>query len=298
MKVLITGASGFIGQHLIKQFLNKGIEVNVLTRNSSTQIEGCMCYVWDPYKGEIDELCFDGVTTLIHLAGATIAGSWSKSGRELIVNSRIIPTHFLISKLSTISHEIKQVVAASAIGIYANLEAMQTEDNYHVNPHFLGDVVQQWETANLAFKDIGLKVTIVRIGLVLDKDFGALPKMTSMIQKSLGSILGTGAQYYSWIHIDDLVRMLTFIVDEKLEGIYNGVAPTPVTNREFMHVLADQLKCTLWMPAVPEWMLKCLLGDKSVLVLDGQQVGCQKILRANFIFQFPKLDVALKNIYN
>ncbi|MDR0230139.1 MAG: TIGR01777 family oxidoreductase [Flavobacteriaceae bacterium] len=297
MKVLITGASGFIGQHLIRQFLDKGIEVNILTRNSSTQFSGCSCYVWDPYKKEIDEACFDGVTTLIHLAGATIAGSWSKSGRELIINSRVIPTQFLIDKLSTLPHTIKHVVAASAIGIYANLEALQTEEDYYVNPHFLGEVVQQWEVANMNFKKIGLEVALVRIGLVLDKNFGALPKMSGMIQKSLGSVLGSGSQYYSWIHIEDLVRMLTFIVEEKLEGIYNGVAPTPVTNREFMNVLAKQLKCTLWMPAVPEWMLKCLLGDKSVLVLDGQQVGCQKILRENFVFRFPKLDIALADIY-
>lgn len=294
MRVLVTGATGFIGSRISKTLISKGIEVNYLTRSlSGSEVTGAKAFVWDPYKEQIDLACLDGVEVIIHLAGASIADSWSEKGKQLIMNSRVIPTAFLVKTLKNNTHQVKHVIGASAIGIYSDISELQTEEHFTKADNFLGQVVQKWEDGNNAFKDIGLKVSLIRIGLVLDMHECALATMVKPVRLWLGAAIGSGKQYYSWVHINDLVDLFVYVLEYQLEGVYNAVAPEPLTNREFTVILGQALKRPIWLPAIPEFMIKLVLGEKSILVTEGQRVDSTKIRQAGFEFKFKTLKGAL-----
>lgn len=294
MKVLITGATGFIGSRICKALISKGIEVNYLTRSlSENKLVGANGFLWDPYKEQIDLTCLEGVEVIIHLAGSSIADSWSTKGKQLIIDSRVIPTAFLVQTLKNNTHEVKRVIGASAIGIYSDINEIQSEDNFTKANNFLGKVVQQWEDGNNAFKELGLMVSLIRIGLVLDMQECALATMVKPVKLWLGAPIGTGKQYYSWIHIKDLVRLFVYVLEHNLEGIYNAVAPEPLTNREFTKILGQALKRPIWMPAIPEGVIRLALGEKAILVTEGQRVDSSKIRKEGFEFDFNTLKVAL-----
>ncbi|MDM1345864.1 TIGR01777 family protein [Myroides marinus] len=294
MRVLITGATGFIGSRICKALISKGIEVNYLTRSlSDEKLIGAKGFLWDPYKEQIDLTCLEGVEVIIHLAGSSIADSWSTKGKQLIMDSRVIPTAFLVQTLKNNTHEVKRVIGASAIGIYSDINEIQSEDNFTKANNFLGKVVQQWEDGNNAFKELGLMVSLIRIGLVLDMQECALATMVKPVKLWLGAPIGTGKQYYSWIHIKDLVRLFVYVLEHNLEGIYNAVAPEPLTNREFTKILGQALKRPIWMPAIPEGVIRLALGEKAILVTEGQRVDSSKIRKEGFEFDFNTLKVAL-----
>lgn len=294
MRVLITGATGFIGSRICKALISKGIEVNYLTRSlSENKLVGANGFLWDPYKEQIDLTSLEGVEVIIHLAGSSIADSWSTKGKQLIMDSRVIPTAFLVQTLKNNTHEVKRVIGASAIGIYSDINEIQSEDNFTKANNFLGKVVQQWEDGNNAFKELGLMVSLIRIGLVLDMQECALATMVKPVKLWLGAPIGTGKQYYSWIHIKDLVRLFVYVLEHNLEGIYNAVAPEPLTNREFTKILGQALKRPIWMPAIPEGVIRLALGEKAILVTEGQRVDSSKIRKEGFEFDFNTLKVAL-----
>lgn len=294
MRVLITGATGFIGSRICKALISKGIEVNYLTRSlSENKLIGAKGFLWDPYKEQIDLTCLEGVEVIIHLAGSSIADSWSTKGKQLIMDSRVIPTAFLVQTLKNNTHEVKRVIGASAIGVYSDINEIQSEDNFTKANNFLGKVVQQWEDGNNAFKELGLMVSLIRIGLVLDMQECALATMVKPVKLWLGAPIGTGKQYYSWIHIKDLVRLFVYVLEHNLEGIYNAVAPEPLTNREFTKILGQALKRPIWMPAIPEGVIRLALGEKAILVTEGQHVDSSKIRKEGFEFDFNTLKVAL-----
>ncbi|KZE76614.1 hypothetical protein AV926_15850 [Myroides marinus] len=294
MRVLITGATGFIGGRICKALISKGVEVNYLTRSlSDEKLIGAKGFLWDPYKEQIDLTSLEGVEVIIHLAGSSIADSWSTKGKQLIMDSRVIPTAFLVQTLKNNTHEVKRVIGASAIGIYSDINEIQSEDNFTKANNFLGKVVQQWEDGNNAFKELGLMVSLIRIGLVLDMQECALATMVKPVKLWLGAPIGTGKQYYSWIHIKDLVRLFVYVLEHNLEGIYNAVAPEPLTNREFTKILGQALKRPIWMPAIPEGVIRLALGEKAILVTEGQRVDSSKIRKEGFEFDFNTLKVAL-----
>lgn len=294
MRVLITGATGFIGSRICKALISKGVEVNYLTRSlSDEKLIGAKGFLWDPYKEQIDLTCLEGVEVIIHLAGSSIADSWSTKGKQLIMDSRVIPTAFLVQTLKNNTHEVKRVIGASAIGIYSDINEIQSEDNFTKANNFLGKVVQQWEDGNNAFKELGLMVSLIRIGLVLDMQECALATMVKPVKLWLGAPISTGKQYYSWIHIKDLVRLFVYVLEHNLEGIYNAVAPEPLTNREFTKILGQALKRPIWMPAIPEGVIRLALGEKAILVTEGQRVDSSKIRKEGFEFDFNTLKVAL-----
>ncbi|MCA4792011.1 TIGR01777 family protein [Myroides odoratimimus] len=298
MKVLITGATGFIGSRVTQSLINQGHEVHYLTRSlGKNEVKGAKGFVWDPYKGEIDIACLEGVEAIIHLAGSSIADSWSKAGKKLILDSRIIPTAFLYQVLKENTHQIKHIIGASAIGIYSNIAEVQDEEHYQKATNFLGNVVEQWERGNLAFRELGLKVSLVRIGLVLDLHECALATMIKPVRLWLGAPIGTGQQYYSWIHIDDLVNLFVYVLERGLEGIYNGVAPEPLTNRAFTNSLGEAMGKPIWLPAIPESVIRVALGEKAILVTEGQKVSSEKIISSGFDFKFKTLKTALKDFF-
>lgn len=299
MKVLVTGATGLVGKELLKQLLENGDEVVFLTtaQDKLNSLKGCQGFYWNPKNREIDVNCLTGVETIIHLAGSSINGSWSKMGKQEIINSRVEASQTLYQLLSQQKHQVKQIICASAVGIYDTVDDIQTEENYTPATNFLGQVVQQWEGENRRFEQLGIPVAFLRIGLVLSRKGGALPHIEQMANYYLASPLGRGTQYYSWIHLSDLISIFIFVMNHRLQGAFNAVAPHPETNKQFTKYLCQAVGKNMILPAVPTFVLRLVLGEKAMLVTEGQRISCGKLLALNFQFQFPTLSEAFTDLY-
>jgi len=302
MKVLITGATGLVGQAIVKVLHDKGIPVNYLTtsKNKITSQEDFQGYYWNPSKGEIDLDCFKNVQAIINLAGTTIAKRWTPNHRKKVLLSRINSLQTLKNGLEQSNNkEVECLISASAVGIYPDsISDFYDETETKVDDGFLGDVVQKWEAEADSFRQLDIDVAKIRIGIVLDKDEGALPKMSQPVKNFVGAPLGSGDQWQSWIHIEDLAQMFVFAVENNLKGIYNGVAPNPVTNTKMTKELAKILDRPLWLPNVPAFLLKAILGKMSALVLSSQRVSSKKIEEEGFTFQYVNICQALRSLYS
>ena len=232
MRILITGATGLIGQALTKQLLRANHEVHYLT-TSPDKIESKPNYkgfLWNTAKGELDVTCLKRVTTIVHLAGASIAERWTEDYKKTILESRTQTAQLLFDTLKSIEHEVKHFVSASAIGAYPSSKTqLYTEAFETYNPGFLGTVVEAWEASADQFKSLGLKVSKVRVGVVLAENGGALEKLIQPINYYVGSPLGDGKQWQSWIHLEDMVNIYLHVMEYKCFGVFNAVAPNPVT---------------------------------------------------------------------
>ncbi|AWM14358.1 TIGR01777 family protein [Flavobacterium sediminis] len=299
MKVLITGATGLIGSELVKLLLQRGVKVNYLTSSKSKLIkeENYQGFYWNPDKGEIDLDAFEEVECLINLAGATVSKKWTPAYKQEIIESRVLSTRLLYQSLLKDSFDIKQIISASAIGVYPSSETtIYTEESNQIDNSFLGCVVAKWEDEVKNFAKLGIRVSFVRIGLVLAPDGGALTEMLKPIKLGLGATFGSGKQYQSWIHIKDLARIFSFIMDNELEGIYNGVSPYPVTNEVLVKSIAQTLDKPLFLPGIPKMAMKLLLGEMHELLYSSQHVSARKILDEGFQFKYSNLDKALQDI--
>ncbi len=301
MKVLITGATGLVGQAIVKVLHGQDIAVNYLTTSESKikSSENYQGFYWNPSREEIDLACFQDVDAIINLAGASIAHRWTNEHMQRILESRtqsLSTLHKGLNKLNSIN--IKTFITASAIGIYPNsLTHFYDEKEASIDDSFVGEVVKKWEISADQFKSFDFKVAKIRIGIVLSTEGGALPKMAAPIQNYVGAPVGTGEQWQSWIHIDDLAEMFVFAMRNELEGVYNGVSPNPVTNSKLIKELAHVLDRPLWLPNVPKFVLKTIFGKMSYLLFASQRVSSKKIEKQGFIFRFPNLGLALKNLY-
>ncbi|PNQ73472.1 TIGR01777 family protein [Hanstruepera neustonica] len=299
MKVLITGATGLIGQAIVKQCLAKGWVVHYLT-TSKSKIENSNTYkgfYWNPKDQVIDEACFDGVDTIINLAGASIAKRWTESYKQTILDSRIDTLRLLYSKLSTTKHTVKQLISASAIGAYPDsLTNYYEEDFPKYSNSFLGAVVEKWEAETDAFKALDITVSKVRIGLVLDAQEGALPQIVKPTKFGMGAAFGSGKQWQSWIHVEDLAGIFMYVAQHQLVGVFNGVAPNPVSNTELTKAVASTLKRPLILPNIPKVMMKLVLGEMHILLFESQRVSSKKIENTGFEFQFVNLKPALEDL--
>ena len=299
MSILITGATGLVGKALTEELLNSGKQVNYLTTspNKIETKENYKGFLWNPSEGEIDVRCFHGVTAIVHLAGASIAERWTEEYKSIIIDSRIKTAQLLCSTLKNIDHTVAHFVSASAIGAYPSSKTIEYSENFEVyNSGFLGDVVKVWEEAADLFKELNIKVSKIRIGVVLSKKGGALEKLIQPIKMYIGAPLGDGEQWQSWIHLKDLARIFSYVVTHELEGIYNAVAPSPVTNKEMTKEAASVLNKPLFLPKVHAFMLKLLLGDMAVIVLESQKVSSNKIEQKGFNFKYKQVDVALQDL--
>lgn len=301
MRVLITGATGLVGQAIVKVLHQKGIPVNYLTTSKEkiTSTEDFRGFYWNPSKDEIDLDCFDNVQAVINLAGTNIAKRWTPDHRRKVLSSRINSLQTLKKGLEQSNNkEVECLISASAIGIYPNsISEYYDENETKVDDGFLGEVVQKWEAEADTFEELNIDVAKIRIGLVLSKDSGALPRMAMPIKNFVGAPLGSGEQWQSWIHIDDLAQIFVFAVENNLKGIYNGVAPNPVTNTKMTKELAKIMERPLWLPNVPAFLLKTFLGKMSTLVLASQRVSSKKIEEEGFSFQYVNICQAFKNLY-
>lgn len=299
MRVLITGATGLIGSKLSRLCQERGIKVNYLTTDKSKieKREDYQGFYWNTKTQEIEQGCLDGVTTIVHLAGASIAEPWTSSYKKKIIKSRTETAALLFKTLKENSHQVENFISASAIGIYpSSLEKLYFEDDNSIASNFIGEVVRKWEAAADQFESIGLAVAKVRVGLVLAEDGGMLEKIKKPISLNMGAALGSGKQWQSWIHIEDLVEIFLFVIENHLTGVYNAVAPNPVTNKELTKELATQMGKSVWLPNVPAIALKTLLGEMSQIVLSSQLVSCKKIEGHGYNFKYTNLARALADL--
>ena len=297
--VLITGATGLVGKALVKKCLQNGFNVHYLTtRKSKIKLqENYKGFYWNPQLEIIDISCFEGVNIIINLAGSSIAQRWTKAYKSLILSSRKKALELLHLSIETHDFPVKHIISASAIGIYPDSKTRYYEEDFQgTDISFLRTVVRSWEGALKAFNALGIKTTALRIGIVLDKHEGALPKISGPIKGYIGSALGSGDQWQSWIHIDDLVRMFMFVLDSSLEGIFNAVAPNPVQQKDFVKSVANVLKRPIFFPKVPEFILNFALGEMSAIALESQRVSAQKIQDLGFEYDFHELDAALGDL--
>jgi len=299
MRVLITGATGLIGSKISQLCQEKGMEVYYLS-TSKDKLENKVNYkgfYWNLDKNEIDSKAIDGVDAIINLAGASIAERWTSEQKEKILKSRTETANLLYTCLQENEHQVKLLVSASAIGVYpSSLEKLYTEEDQGVDDSFVGEVVVKWEEAVDNFKDLGIEVAKIRIGLVLAENGGMLQKLKEPVNFNIGSPLGNGKQWQSWIHIDDICGIFMFAVENELTGIYNAVAPNPVTNKELVNEVASQMGKPVWLPNVPKVALKLVLGEMSHLVLSSQLVSSDKIEREGYAFKYVNLAKALEDL--
>jgi len=299
MKILITGATGLIGKKLTSDLLSKGYSVNYLTtRNSqiksSDKING---YYWNPEKEIIDLECFKDVDTIINLAGSNIAKRWSRSNKLKILKSRTQSLNLLKDSILKNNLNIKKIISASAIGIYpSSFDRVYTENTNLISSSFLGKVVREWELAVNSFNDLKIEIAIVRIGLVLSKDAGILSKSLFPIKFGVGSFFGSGMQWQSWIHIQDISNIFCHILKNDLVGIFNGTSPNPITNKEFTIKLSKFLNRPLIFPNLPKWLMSLILGEMHIIIFESQNITCDRLNKTKFKFKFDDFDHAIADL--
>lgn len=299
MKILITGATGLIGKKLTSDLLSKGYSVNYLTtRNSqiksSNKING---YYWNPEKEIIDLNCFKDVDTIINLAGSNIAKRWSRSNKLKILKSRTQSLNLLKDSILKNNLNIKKIISASAIGIYpSSFDRVYTENTNLISSSFLGKVVREWELAVNSFNDLKIEIAIVRIGLVLSKDGGILSKSLFPIKFGVGSFFGSGMQWQSWIHIQDISNIFCHILKNDLVGIFNGTSPNPITNKDFTIKLSKFLNRPLIFPNLPKWLMSLILGEMHIIIFESQNITCDRLNKTKFKFKFDDFDHAIADL--
>ena len=299
MKVLITGATGLIGTELVSLRLQNGISVNYLT-TSKNKIVNELNYNgfhWSPEKGIIDENCLMGVDSIINLAGANISKRWTNSYKQEIIESRLLSSALLFKAIKNNPNQVKQIVSASGTSIYPNSDkVIYDENSTQVNNSFLGNVVVKWEESVDKFASLGLKVCKLRTGIVLSTKGGALVEMLKTIKIGLGSSFGSGKQIQTWIHIHDIASLYYFAIKNDLDGVYNAISPNPVSNEELTFTIAKVLKKPLFMPNIPKFIMKLILGEMHELLFENRNLSAKKIIDKGFVFKFKTIDEALKNI--
>jgi uncharacterized protein (TIGR01777 family) len=253
---------------------------------------------WNPLAEAAPSSALDGAEAIFHLAGDSVAGGrWTKRKKQRIKESRVLGTRNLIAGLSQLRNKPRVLVSASAVGYYGSRGEEEIDERAPPGADFLADVCSAWEKEALAACELGIRVVTIRIGIVLGEKGGALSKMLPPFYVGLGSPLGTGEQYMSWVHIDDLVELMLFAAREpSLSGPVNGVSPQPVTNREFTKTLGAVLRRPTFMPPLPGFVLKAMLGEFGGVLLDSQRVYPRAALSAGFAFRFPALEGALRDV--
>jgi uncharacterized protein (TIGR01777 family) len=297
MNILITGGSGFIGRRLTVLLKSRGHQVTWLVRNPGQVAE--KAYRWSVNNQFVDSKALREAEVLIHLAGENVASKrWTRSRKKQILESRAEGTRLLVDQILKYPNRITTVVCASASGFYGDggPDDLFTEESRPGND-FLAEVTKKWEYEALGFERAGRRLVTLRIGVVLSRDGGALPKLVQPVKWFVGAALGTGKQYMSWIHIDDLCNMFVKAAeDQSMAGIYNAVAPQPVDNNTMTRAIAGRLHRPVFLPAVPASVLHLLLGEMATIVTGGARLSSEKIEKTGFQFAFPDPESALKDI--
>jgi len=297
--VLLTGGTGTIGRRLTHLLHQQGYQVSYLSR-SARPVPGVTVYAWDVKQGTIDARAITTADHIIHLAGAGIADErWTDARKREILESRTLSTELLARALTTHPHQVKSVVSTSAIGYYGgDTGDRPLTETSPAGKDFLAQVTRAWERSADLIASTGVRTVKLRVGVVLTPEGGALPKLVQPIRLGAGAPIASGKQYISWIHIDDLCRMyLQALTDGSWTGVYNAVAPEPVTNEYLTRQIAKELGKPMLLPNIPAFVIKLMFGELAVTVLGGSQVLNKRIRETtSFRYQFARLPEALADL--
>ena len=299
MKVLITGATGLIGSQIIEDCTKSNISVNFLTSSRRKIIKSAMVngYYWNPSKKVIDLDCFIDIDTIIALSGSSIFSLWTRKRKKEIISSRVLSLEFLKESIENNDIKISQLISASGISLYPDsLKIKYDENESTFDDSFLSNVIMKWETAANSFSTIGVKVSIVRIGLVLSKKAGVLKQTIMPMKFGCGIIFGSGNQIQSWIHINDLSRIFLFIMQKKLEGTYNGVSNNNLTNLEFTRIISSNYSRAIFNIKIPKIFFSLIFGEMHEILFKSHDISSRKIQNLGFRFKFENFDHAVKNL--
>ena len=299
MKVLVTGATGFVGRRLCETLHGRGDAVAVLSRDAEaakrkvSAIE--TAYSWNPGDEPAPVESLAGVDAVVHLAGETVVGGWSEAKKHAIRYSRVIGTRNLVAGIAQAESKPKVMVSASAIGFYGDRGEEELTEQSTPGDDFLADISIAWEEEARKVESLGVRLARVRIGVVLGPGGGALGAMLLPFKLGAGGPLGSGHQWWSWIHRDDLVGLMLHLIDHDLSGAFNGTAPAPARQKDFARTLGRVLHRPAFMPA-PAFALKIAMGGFATELLSSKKVLPQATLASGYPFQHPDIEAALRNV--
>jgi len=303
-KILITGGTGMIGRRIVNELCREGAYVKLLTRDiekaksifeKNYTVEALK---WSSYENPLSlKDVMEGTDAIINLAGANVGDRrWNKKFKEVLYNSRIDTTKLLIDTIRICKDRPKILISASGVGVYGFRGGELIDENSTTGDDFLAKLCRDWENEAMKAVEFNLRVVIVRTGLVMDKNDGALKELLTPFKLFAGGKLGSGKQWFSWIHIEDIVRMYLFaLVNDKLVGRVNGTSPNPVTNKQFAKTLGRVINRPSLIP-VPAIALKIAVGEFAKNLITGQKAVPVKAIKAGFEFRFPELKDALENL--
>ncbi len=303
--VLITGGTGMIGKKLTELLMDRGYQVIILSRKSGVRSqERSITYAnWDIENQTIDMDAIQKADYIIHLAGAGVADKrWSAKRKKEIVDSRVKSSALIVKALNGIPNKIKAVISTSAIGWYGadSKDSLQNgfDEEANADTEFLGSTCKAWEESIEPVEKLNKRLVKLRVGIVLSNTGGALKEFRKPIQMGIAAILGNGKQIISWVHVDDLCNMFIYAMEhEEMNGVFNAVAPNPVSNKIVTLTLAKIMKGRFFIPVyVPSFLLKIMLGEMSIEVLKSATVNSNKIKKAGYVFLYPTIENALKQL--
>lgn len=301
MKIVLSGGTGFIGGALLRQLQETKNQVVLLTRKPEAikklAKDTVEIIFWDGKTMGSWAKCLDGSDAIINLAGEPIAKKrWTQEQKRRIINSRVEATKAMVTAIAETKKKPSILVNASAVGFYGNVEDEDVTESHPKGNDFVADVCEQWEREACMAEALDIRVVLPRFGVVLAKDGGALKKMQLPFKLFVGGPLGTGRQWFSWVHREDVIGVILFALEQsKLSGPVNVVAPEPVTMKQFCKTLGKALGRPSWAP-VPALVLRALLGEMAEMFLTGQRVIPKKLEELGYQFQYPKLEEALSAI--
>ncbi|MCG5528294.1 MULTISPECIES: TIGR01777 family oxidoreductase [Halorhodospira] len=295
MRILITGGSGFVGKPLCARLHERGHELLVVSRNPERARAALPART--DIRPNVADFLDSQPEAIINLAGESIAeGRWTEAKKQRLLDSRLNTTQAVVNLCGQLDTPPKTLISASAMGYYGDQGDREVTEETPPNPEFVHELCARWEEAARQAESHGVRVALMRIGLVLDRDGGTLAKLLTPFRLGLGGPLGSGKQYMPWIHRTDLVRIILFLLDqEALAGPFNASAPEPVTNAEFTRTLARHLHRPAFLPA-PAPALRLAFGEMSRILLTGARMRPQRLQEAGFTFEYPTLDEALSEI--
>ena len=292
--ILITGANGLVARRFAEKY-SEAYAFKFLTRKKSGQNE----HEWNVETGNVDQKALEGIDYVLHLAGASVGEKrWTKKRKQEIISSRVNASRLLLSKLKENNHSLKAFISASGVGYYGNFtsEKVFTEED-NAGTDFLALLCRKWEEAAHEYLPICHRVLVFRFGVVLSDRGGALPRLQAPVKYGLGANLGSGDSYLSWIHIDDLCKMIHFSIQQQdIKGIYNAVSPEIITMNRVNKSIARSMKKPLFLPNIPSCLVKLILGEMSSLLLTGNKISAEKILSTGYTFDYPTIERALNSL--